>query len=324
MKLKKSIPIIFLHFGYADYLEIALCQAKSFNPGSDIILLGDESNKKLNKYCFHYNYNEFSEGIKDLERIYQHHNSNSFEYEFFCFKRWFIIRNFLKSKNIEWACTADSDVLLYASVHDYFSKNIASQNFEAGYCVFEQQYDEFRWVASGGIAFVSMKFLDKFCNYIMYTYESRCENVLEKLAYHKKSKVPGGIADMSLLYLYYYFNNSMILNLLIPIKGEVFNNGVYFSNNNYEAILNKFYSYAPILKNGKKMYYLNDKNEKIYLLCLHFQGGFKSQMLQFYTGRLFHFILKMKSSNYMNSFIIKFKLQGFRTRIKGLKKIFEQ
>lgn len=41
-------PIIVFHYGYAPHLVKVLAQAKAFNPSSEIILLGDESNRFLN------------------------------------------------------------------------------------------------------------------------------------------------------------------------------------------------------------------------------------------------------------------------------------
>jgi hypothetical protein len=226
----------------------------------------------------------------------------------------------MKCKKIEWACALDSDVLLYTSVQSYFEKNIAGRTYEAGYCIFNQRYDEFRWVASGGVAFISSNFLADFCNYIIDIYKSESAIFLEKLEFHQKSRVPGGIADMTLLYLYDYFHNSNILNLLIPIEGEVFNNGIHYENNIYKAILNKFESYAIILFKGKKPYFLNQNQEKIFFQCLHFQGGFKNQILQFYTGKSYFFILKLRAKNILNSVKAKIRLHNVISKLKMQKR----
>lgn len=297
----KNIPIVFVHFGNDEYLNIVLHQAKSSNKNTQIILLGDESNHKLNKLCSYYLYNHFEEGIDELEKNYVHLSSNGYQYEFFCIKRWFIIRNYMKENNIEWVFTADSDVLLYEPVQNYFDENLHQGKCEAAYCIIDQKFDEFFWVASGGIAFVSLNFLDKFCNYINETYKFNIQILSAKMEYHRKAKILGGIADMTFFYLYYYYKDRNILNLVIPIKEKVFNNGINLKNNIYYAELeNPLYCYVIFFSKGKP-FFINQSHQKIFFQSLHFQGGFKNDILKFYRGYNNVYILKLKWSIFLQN-----------------------
>lgn len=316
----KNLPIVFVHFGNDNYLNIVLHQARSSNPGAEIVLLGDDSNKKSNKLCTHYLYNNFDTGIDELEKNYVHLSSNNYQYEFFCIKRWFIIRNYMRDKNLEWVFTADSDVLLYAPVQDYFMEGISQTKYEAAYCIIDQDYDQFRWTASGGIAYVSLHFIENFCNYISEIYKYNIALLSPKMEYHVRANAPGGIADMTFFYLYYYFINRNILNLLIPIGDKVFNNGIYFKNNIYEAEMEKSFCYHKILIEKKKPFFINQDHQKIFFQCLHFQGGYKNDIFKFYLGKMNSYILELELKNYWNAAKVKFRLPTIISKFSNLKK----
>lgn len=48
--------------------------------------------------------------------LYKHHSKNPFDYELFCFQRWFAISAFLQERKFQHAFVADNDVLLLTNV----------------------------------------------------------------------------------------------------------------------------------------------------------------------------------------------------------------
>ena len=99
----ESYPIIVLHKGSSDYLKICLAQAKFSNPNSRIILLGDETNETLAKQVGAEHYlicNYFSKAL-EFEKIYKHYSTNSYNFELFCFQRWFVVDEFINSEGLD-------------------------------------------------------------------------------------------------------------------------------------------------------------------------------------------------------------------------------
>jgi hypothetical protein len=217
-----AIPIVFIHSGNNDYLQLAVKQAKFFNPVSEVFLLGDLSNQVLRNECSHVLMNRFAGGLVKLKDVYRHSSTNSYEFELNCFARWFILRDFMRENKIAWVCHLDSDFMLYSSVQEYFNSNIEGSNKEAALCIPFQEHDKMRWTASGHVAFVSLIFLEKFCKFVIDVYETNISLLAEKIDYHKKNNVPGGICDMTLLYLYSTTYPTAIGNLLTISNNSVF------------------------------------------------------------------------------------------------------
>lgn len=110
-----SLPIVFIHKSNSDYLKVSLSQAKKSNPDSQIYLLGD-SNNNCYPIIRHHNMKDYFESADAFSKNYKHLNSNPYDYELFCFQRWFVLKEFLVSNQIRRCFYIDSDVMLYANV----------------------------------------------------------------------------------------------------------------------------------------------------------------------------------------------------------------
>ena len=94
----KPLPIIFVHTGNSNIISYALNQARKFNPDSEIILLGDESNSWVQKHGFrHFNVSDYYGMAEKFNDVYVHMSPNPIGYERFCFQRWMVIKEFLDS-----------------------------------------------------------------------------------------------------------------------------------------------------------------------------------------------------------------------------------
>jgi len=85
-----------------------------------MILLGDASNKKIaDKHGLeHFQASSYNQTIP-----YYHVSSNAPDYEKFCFERWFIINNFIKSHTISEFIHSDSDNAFFTDISQFTFKN---------------------------------------------------------------------------------------------------------------------------------------------------------------------------------------------------------
>lgn len=128
--MKKNPPIIFIHYGFSDYLPYSFEAAKISNPDKEIILIGDKANKKTAlKYGLkHYYFDEFDYGsdVELFKEIYELIATKEFDsfkhgkdWNEFVFRKWFILNNFLKKFNIQKFWHFDSDVVIVSDLKQF-------------------------------------------------------------------------------------------------------------------------------------------------------------------------------------------------------------
>ncbi len=110
-----SLPIIFIHKGNSWYLPYIFLQAKLTNPSSHLYLLGDEDTRHFNGILKHSNLSDYSTASQALLNVYKHKSTLSWEFEYFCISRWFVLYEFLVAKGIDQCLYIDSDVLLFCN-----------------------------------------------------------------------------------------------------------------------------------------------------------------------------------------------------------------
>lgn len=114
-----TVPVVFIHRGDDDYLAFSLQQAKRSNPQSDVVLIGDASNGKYASESVHHcMIDRYFESAGRFAEVYKHQSGNAYDYELFCFQRWFVLKDFMKANGLERCCYLDSDIMLYANVND--------------------------------------------------------------------------------------------------------------------------------------------------------------------------------------------------------------
>lgn len=281
-------PVIIIHRGYSDYLKWAVLQAKA--SGNEVILLGDEKNLKLSAYVKHeyisdYGHSDYPTFLKN----YKHMSSNDYKFELVCFERWFVLLEYLKRNSFEKVLHLDSDVMIYEEadkILQYFSGK-----FMAAYHIPEQTYSDNRWVAVPHTSFWTTQGLEKLCTFIIDEYTKGLEELKLKWQWHISSKAPGGICDMTLLYLFYRQNEDKIVNL-----AQTFNETFTFDSNinspenyfqNEFSMTRKFFiSIKNVFFENKIPYSKNlVLNKNIKLFALHCQGKAKILMFIFYKGK---------------------------------------
>lgn len=200
MRLREPLPIIFFHKGNPEFLKYSLWQAKLSNWTSNVILLGDDSNKWLgedngellkNPRIDWYDYKDYKERAQvDLVRNYVHMSTNPAEYELICIARWFIIYDFMMLHNMDKAFVTDSDVLLFCDVGEEREKHF--KNYR---CTLTNN-------TSAGISFINdVTVLGQYCNFVLDCYTSRDKFHFDKAKTHyeclRRANRPGGVADLT-------------------------------------------------------------------------------------------------------------------------------
>jgi len=264
------IPVIFIHRGSGEqYLEYVLRQAKEYN--ENIILLGDDKNNIYNfikhvpykNYCFHSN---------AFEKVYTPMSTLG-DYETFCFQRWFILYEYMKTENIDKCFYLDSDIMFYGNAEEEAEK-------------FKQFDLTLIHKSVGNSSYITYNGLKDFCKFTYELYKNRGYE-FDKIAshYHVMQKYgrPGGVCDMTLFEYYArYKNPAGVGEMMYEIDNTVYDHCINQVDRNYE------------MKNGIKniQFTLNrpfckklTTNKDIRFVTLHFQGGCKGLIPQFYRRK---------------------------------------
>lgn len=262
-----AIPIVFIHRGNSLFLKYALHQARLLNPHNPIILIGDKTNALQPVFVQHYLIDNYADNAQAFQKIYQHQSPNPFDYELFCFQRWFILQQFVDRFNILQFVYLDSDVLLYCQVDQVMNtlKTDMTVCKEYGPC--------YTFVKNAAL-------LKDYCRFIVASFVQEQEKKMTRAFMAKfADKGTPGLSDMVTLGAFASINH------IDDIGKEGL--PIYFDHN-----INCPNVYAYNKKTSlKKIYWLNNQPHlyniytKQYVRSwgLHFQGGAKSLMFLFVT-----------------------------------------
>lgn len=161
----KTAPIIYIHKGTSPFIKPSIEQTRKSNPNAPIYFLGDYENRvyldffKSRNIKF-YLIENYSKSANRFREVYRHSGSNPYEYELFCFLRWFIIRDFLADfSGIDKFIYLDTDAILYIDMNIVFS----SMRYEMSVCdVCGPQFLFFKTISA----------LNSYCNYITDSFVS--------------------------------------------------------------------------------------------------------------------------------------------------------
>ena len=299
MSNKKNLPIIFFHKSNSWYLKYTLKQARFYHPDAEIYLLGDESNSHY-KFVTHINISKYEEITQKFRNLYHHRNNSTlYEYELFCFLRWFYILGFVQENNLEKFIYLDSDVLVF-------------ENFEN----IRSLFDSFSIANTGKTVgmpaftfFGSQKSIENFCMYMnnSFTDQFLTERLSAWWGRFKADDRIGGICDMTLFDLFFkdYPNNLGKLDKIGLIG--------------FDSSISTFMDYEE-KNNIKNIYWKNKKpyfrhlisGELIRFVDIHYQGDSKKFIPSHYqAGGLgisrWKDILKINYFNYLKINFLKIR-----------------
>ena len=269
-KLTMSIPIIYIHTNNALYLQIALLQAKKVCH-NNIHLLGDHTNQV--KFINHHLISDYIDTgmIKSLDKVFKNFSPNSYEYELFCFKRWFIILNFCKRNNINNCFCLDSDVLIYQDLNSLDSI-LQSKGFSVVRLIGN--------FAGPQCSYFTTDYLEKFCLFVIDMYSHHIDVIKSIYNQLQQEKNISGISDMVLLALFCQQHRNDFIDFDYNDQRDYcFDENIVCSagfeyTNGFKKI--KFKDTIPY---GTR----EDTKKLIRFYMLHFQGAAKIKMEQYST-----------------------------------------
>ena len=320
----ESYPIIVLHKGSSDYLKICLAQAKFSNPNSRIILLGDETNETLAKQVGAEHYlicNYFSKAL-EFEKIYKHYSTNSYNFELFCFQRWFVVDEFINSEGLDRFLHIDSDVLLYAD----FSK-------ELEFIDFINNYDLTYSHASAHTSFFnSRRALCEFCNFIFEIFsDDSFVAQFEKSPDNDKIYFKQGELELSLIKplsdmtLVYFFTKLNRLKCLDFTKVDFQNSCVNDNFSSNSMLCSSFGNICyTVFDNCNIPYFIDTRDSVPKLLkmhSIHFQGWKKGLMSKYCTFDKKEQIKQINYSNEDLERIFSIKINKQKPQKRSLRRI---
>ncbi len=274
-------PVVFIHYGKApDYLTIAIKQAKKYNEVVYLITDQEDADVEANVVLM----SSIDEEAKSFQNVYHHLSKNPIDFELRCFTRWGLMLSLMDKERLSRVFYCDSDVLLYANV------DVALSDADVAYSIPQHQPD-FRWTSSAHVSIFSYDKLAQFWKFIVSTYTNRTETFGElkrKYKHHLANGAPGGVCDMTLLYL--FAQKTDVAHMCGVIDGTTFDHNINSSENTIKDEYEMRDAASPYgtirIKNirmidGKPVCLNLDMDTDIVFNCLHFQGGSKALMPHF-------------------------------------------
>tara|TARA_A100001011_G_scaffold358910_1_gene405012 strand:- start:19 stop:885 length:867 start_codon:yes stop_codon:yes gene_type:complete len=279
---QKSLSCVVIHKGYKPYLKYNL---EITSKNNHVYLIGNKEIKFLENLSKNITFidiekYENNQKLNYLKENFQNYSTNSFDFEWFCFARVFILKEFLNEYNLDSLFYIDSDNVLLVDVNNLMFEQ------ETAFLVPNNQ-SKYRMTGSIHSSLISKNYCNEFEILFndIYINKERFDLIKEKIDFHQKEKIPGGICDMTLHYLIYHEEKLKIHNILEPFKNKDGEMVVFMNHiNNGEGPLS-MNNYA--LKNEKIKIYNRNKifdiilNYKILVCNIHYQGSAKNKINRF-------------------------------------------
>lgn len=324
---KHIIPVIIHHETGAksqsggkkhqEYLRYCIEQAAKYN--EKVVLLGDEYNKQWCKDWHHVN--EFpSERLNEFNRVFKNLSAYPDSWAVSVFKRFFLIYEYLLQNDYPDCVILDSDILLYKNLSEYepfqncdtaleIPKNQDMHALPAG--------NGLRWTACAGISYFTRDALCNFLDYCIDMYSNHLDELNVKWEAHQKYNLYGGVAEMSLLYLWTKtLPADRVCNLTIVYQDSVFDANMCIP----DCYLENEYAYNSILR-IKNMKWIDDKpyckrlsdGKMILFHALHFGDISKLYMYDLFTYQHVSFPVRFRGFLwYVRSILASIKHSVFR------------
>lgn len=254
------IPVVIIHKGYRPYVH-KVCKITSIT--NKVILIGDESLKNVPENVEFVNIKEYED--REFKKYFINYSTNDSDYEYECFNRVFILKNFMKKhRNYEKVFHLDSDCVLLSDINKFnFTHEIA-------YCI-PYNNNDYDLCASIHSALLNIDFCEAFENLYLKIYKTGelFKKIEDKIKWHAETQTSGGICDMTMYYILQrdYLNVQNLLN--------------YGFMNNVNTSEGPDSKTQYLTKNGlmsitkdNEMYDIKNK-KYVKLWNIHFQGGAK-------------------------------------------------
>lgn len=276
-------PIFIVHKGNQKYLELSVRTCEKYH---DVHLLGDLSNKGFaDKW---HNIDEIrSDYIVQFNSVYKHMSTNPEWFEKMCFYRYIYMYEYAKNNKIYDFFHCDSDIILLQNL-DCIKHFLT--DYLVGVMKPEHQHN-YRYTASPHISYWTLDGLKEFIEFFLITYASHIDVLEEKYNYHVRHNIPGGVCDMTLLFL--YSNSSSHVFNLFDLKCVSLDYNISSLESSCDSRLKSLFGLKRIKVINRDLYFLYDQGEPKIVLCLHMQGRAKKFMHDAYNKRYYLMMFKV-------------------------------
>ena len=186
----------------------------------------------------------------------------------------------MNQKKINKIFYCDSDALTFDSMANLY-RIYNLDKYSCGLLVPKPSH-ELQWTANGAFSYWTKESLEDFCKFCTKSFQSNIYK--KKIDFHKKEKIPGGICDMTSLFLWSKTKTRKICNLAKTIDGNIIDDNINSPDNfnKDEFLFNQLTKTKDIVfKNNNP--FLRSSSEKIFKAAvLHFQGPAKC-LIPYYT-----------------------------------------
>ena len=277
------IPIVIAHrLGVKEidqgYLAFAIKQAQEYNPR--VILIGDNSNIYIP--VEHHHFTKYFQEAESFAPHYRHMSSNRAPFQLWDIQRHFIYKAFMQDQGYEKIFTCDSDVMIYS---DLARAEGTLGDYDLALSITETQW-KYRWAASAHVSYWTLDALVGFCEFIQraYTTPALLHKLEEKWAWHQETNTPGGICDMTLLWLFSRDKN--VVNLAQVRDETTFDDNINASENYHPDEYRMKAGRKEITWRNNQPYGWNLKlNKLIRFRTLHCQSDPTKALIQHYYRR---------------------------------------
>ena len=258
----KTVPIVYIHKGYSWYLPIALQNGVQFHDRENVWLLGDPFANAIAKKLGVNTalISDFMEGAHAFEKDYVHESSLGVAFELFCIQRWFILLEFMQSRNLNTCIHLDSDILL-------------TQTLE----LYRQQLQEWPMTFTGYSAHINFindrAGLEQFCSFVKTFYRDP-SNATKRAKWRQeiqRTSGSGGVSDMT---LFYWFKEAF--PRMIGDYRSIFGDSPFdVSLENVEGFVKEKNGFKKLFWKKEVPYAVKKDGSHVELACLHHQGPTK-------------------------------------------------
>jgi hypothetical protein len=267
------IPVVLVHSGFQDYLNYSINKALEKNT---VYLIGDvDPNIKNDNFKFFEISSYMNSDFYEFQKLYKHMSTNPYNFELFCFLRWFILYDFMKKNSLETVFYIDSDVMLYVDVNQEWDKF--------------NQFDFTLLHRTAAVSsFITKDGITNFTSALMKIYRNKESYEFKKIESHylvrSQFNLGGGVCDMTLLD-YYHYNDSIggcpgkVGEMMIIINDSTYDHNI-LAKDQYFEFENGMKKVRMI--DGEPFVYSEKMKKLIKFNSLHFNSGAKSLMKNYF------------------------------------------
>jgi len=277
----RTVPTLIAFFGHGpDYLKICLQSAARCN--SQVVLVGDEANRGFWKDQVDSSRVRLVK-FDEFKRSYTQMSDYPEFYEMAFWRRPFAVEQWMRSEGVDQVFLLDGDVVTFA---DYARDVVPVLPSECCAALMTlQDQGDFAWATSLHFSYWTLDALTDFTSFCIEAYrDPGIRSKLEaKYRWHVENRQPGGISEMTLLYLWRQRHENRIWNLAKVWNGMVGDLAIVTSANYFEheyEMRGGFKKFA--FKEGVPYGFNRLLGSDIRFLCVHCQGNSKRLMTFLY------------------------------------------